>query len=167
MINCTKSLLVWVVFTKFSQFWVVFAGCGWLWVDLAGFRWLWLVLSGFGWFWQFLSSISDYFLRKNFECLIKTLHYQNVYNHHKPRWVSVFESPFLILLQTSYESWPVSKTLFFGSNQVDSYVLNQYMSVLQDFCNILTGLSNLLDHLKNRIASLDCRLCKQSNPLRK
>ena len=45
------------------------------------------------------------FLRHNFECLIETFHYQSVYNHGKPQCeVSVFEIPFSILLQVSYES---------------------------------------------------------------
>ena len=46
-----------------------------------------------------------FFLRHNFECLIETFHYQSVYNQGKPQCkVSVFEIPFLILLQQSYES---------------------------------------------------------------
>ena len=43
MNNCMKPMLVWVIFTKFSQSWVVFAGCGWLWLVVAGFGWFWLV----------------------------------------------------------------------------------------------------------------------------
>ena len=46
MSNCTKSSLVWVVFTNFGWFWVVLGRFGWLWVVLAGFGCLWLVLAG-------------------------------------------------------------------------------------------------------------------------
>ena len=47
----------------------------------------------------FLKHFSFFFLKHNFECLIKTFHYQSVYNHGKPQCeVSVFEFPFLILL---------------------------------------------------------------------
>ena len=51
MNNCTKLLLVWVVFTKFSWFWVVLGGFGWLWVVLSGFGLLWMALAAFGCFW--------------------------------------------------------------------------------------------------------------------
>ena len=40
MNNCTKPLLVWVVFTKFGWFWVVLGGFGWFWLGLGGFGWL-------------------------------------------------------------------------------------------------------------------------------
>ena len=51
MNNCTKPLLVWVVFTKFSWFWVVLAGCWWFWLVVGGLGWFWVVLADFGWFW--------------------------------------------------------------------------------------------------------------------
>ena len=51
-----------------------------------------------------------FFLRHNFQCLIKTFHYQSVYNHGKPQCdVSIFEILFSIPLQSPYES---RKSLF-------------------------------------------------------
>ena len=39
---------------------------------------------------------SDFFLKHNFECLLKRFNYQSVYNHGKPECeVSVFEIPFI------------------------------------------------------------------------
>ena len=65
-------------------------------------------------------SISDFFLKHNFEGLIKTFHYhQSVENHGTPQGeVSVFEIPFLIPLQLSYESQGglFQRHCFVGSN---------------------------------------------------
>ena len=46
MDNCTKPLLVWLVFIKLGWFWVVLAGCRWFWLVVGGFGKFGLVLAG-------------------------------------------------------------------------------------------------------------------------